>query len=178
MKEITIGFSTSKKKLAIASWAIMFYQNTKFSHTYLRETLRVFKDDLIIHASEGSVQRMSQYQFDKKHKVVEEYIITIENRETYQKMKDIMHKHSGARYSVLQNVGILYVDLMNSIFNKNVKNPWQKGWNCSELVAVVLNEMFPKYFDKYDPNTITPKQVNIVLKKLADKNLIKKKPIV
>jgi len=174
MKKIVVGFSKSKKKFPIASWAIRLYQCSKFSHTYLRETLRVFKDDLIIHASEGSVQRISEYQFDKKHEVVEEFEITVEDPEIYQTMKDIMHKYSGASYSILQNLGILYVDLVRGICNKRVSNPFQKGWNCSELVMTVLQVKFPEYFEDLDANTVTPKEVNLLLNDLVLFGLIKK----
>jgi len=174
MKELTVGFSKSKKKMPIASWLIMLYEGTGFSHTYLRETLRVFKDDLIIHASEGAVQRMSQYQFDKKHEVVEEFIIEIEDKELYQELKDKMHKYSGAPYSIMQNVGIIYVNIMKCL-NRNVENPWQIGWNCSELVMVVLESVYPEEFSNYRQNTVTPKEIHHILSELCKKNLIKRK---
>jgi len=174
MRHITVGFSKSKKAFPIASWAIRLYQRTEFSHVYLREKVRVFKDDLIIHASEGNVQRMSEYQFDKKHEVVEEFIVTIESDLRFYELKDLMHKHSGADYSVMQNIGIVYVDIMRFL-GKRVKNPWQKGWNCSELVMTILQEIFPEEFKQYDTNTITPKEINTILKQLViDKKITKK----
>lgn len=175
MRQITVGFSKSKKSFPIASWAIRLYQNTPFSHVYLREKIRVFKDDLIIHASEGLVQRMSQFQFDKKHEVVVEFTINIEDDLRYYELKDMMHKYSGDNYSVMQNVGIVWVDFCRNLCGKRKENPWQKGWNCSELVMVILQKLFPKEFEGYDPNTVTPKEVYNILLDLEQRNKIKRK---
>lgn len=178
MKSIVVGFSKSKKKFALGSLLIRLYQWTKFSHTYIRLLVgNRFPSDKILHASEGLVQNMSGTQFDKKHEVIVEYEITIPDIIVKDKLKNtqstlysalisIMHETAGDNYGMMQNIGILYVDFMKKFFNKTVKNPWSKGWNCSEFVASILALIYPKEFGKLDPNTITPKQVEQILDRL------------
>lgn len=161
---LTVGFSRSKKKFAPASWAIMAYQQTMFSHTYIRLTPKSLPSDIIIHASEGKVQRMSETQFDKRHLVVEEYKLDLPD-DIYQKVKNEMHEISGDDYSIIQNVGIILVDFI-AIFGKHIANPWQKGWNCSEFVMDMLKIAFPTKYDHIDSNTVTPKQIRNMLKKV------------
>jgi hypothetical protein len=178
MKKIIVGFSRSKKKFPIASWAIMAYQCTKFSHTYIRLlTKGKFPSDKILHASEGLVQNMSGTMFDLKHQVIDEFEISIpdilvldkttnDKVPMYKALVNIMHETSGDNYSLLQNFGILYVDFMRRIFKKRVKNPFTKGWNCSEFVAFILKNVYPKQFNKLDINTVTPKEVYDILNRL------------
>lgn len=180
MKKIIVGFSKSKKNFTIASWLVRLYQWTDFSHTYIRLlTKGKFPSDKILHASEGLVQNMSGTQFDKKHKVVKEFEIEVPNIIVNDKYKDekttlykcminTMHETSGDNYSVLQNIGILYVCLMKKILNKRVKNPWPQGWNCSEFVATILATIYQE-FDDIDPNTVTPKEIEQILSKMAKK---------
>ena len=177
MKKIVVGFSKSRKKFPVASWLIRLYQCTTFSHTYIKLLVKPrFPSNKILHASEGLVQNMSETQFDKKHIPVDEYLIEIPDVIVYDKLTNsrkslyhaltsMMHETAGADYSMLQNIGILYVDIMRKVFKKRVKNPWQKGWNCSEFVASVLSMMYEEFKD-LDPNTVTPKEVHEILEKL------------
>jgi hypothetical protein len=165
MSKIIVGFSKSKLKFPIGSWAIRAYQGTPFSHTYIRvESKRPDRSDHILHASEGIIQHMSGTQFDKKHQVVYEYEIDIPE-EKFMELKNAMHELSGANYSVMQNLGIVLVDFM-AIFGKHIKNPWQKGWNCSEFVMDMLKLVFPGKYDHIDSNTVTPKQLRNMLKEV------------
>lgn len=178
MKKIVVGFSKSKKKFPIGSWIIQLYQNTKFSHTYIRLlTKPKFPSDKILHASEGLVQNMSGTMFDKKHKIINEFeimvpdvivkdAITKDDLPLYQVLINILHETAGDDYSFMQNVGILYVDLMRWLFKKRVKNPWSKGWNCSEFVALILKQIYPKQFKTLDINTITPKELHDILTRM------------
>ena len=170
MKSIVVGFSKSKKKLPIASWLIMLFQRTLFSHTYIRLNVgNTLPSDKILHASEGLVQSMSGTQFDKKHKVVQEFEIVIPdiivtdklmNRKSslYNAMLNIMHEASGDNYGTMQNIGIVYVRFMKFL-GKEVDNPFKCGWNCSEFVASILMMIYPDKFKDVNLNTITPKQV-------------------
>lgn len=165
MKEFIVGFSKSKKKLPIASWLIRVYQGlSTFSHTYTKVRPRIFSTADIIHASEGKVLRMSQTQFDKRHETVKEFRFMIED-ELYYDIMDEMHEASGDDYSVLQNVGIIYVDIMR-LLGKRVANPFQTGWNCSEFVLLFLNKTHPTKFDHLDPQTVTPVELYKILKTL------------
>jgi hypothetical protein len=178
MKKIIIGFSKSKKKLPIGSWIIRLYQNTKFSHTYIKLlTKPKFPSDKILHASEGLVQNMSGTMFDKKHQVIDEFEISIpdiivkdklvkDHLPLYRSIVNILHEISGDDYNFMQNIGIFYVDIMRIFFKKRVKNPWIKGWNCSEFVAYILKAIYPKEFKTLDINTITPKELYEILTRM------------
>ncbi len=179
MKKIVVGFSRSKKSFPVFSWLIRLYQWTKFSHTYIRLSFGVLPSDNIIHASEGVVQNMSETIFNKKHEVTDEfevYIpdiivkdrITKDNLPLYRVLYNILHETSGDDYSIMQNVGIVYVDIMRYVFKKEVKNPWTAGWNCSEFVAIILRTVYPSQFKELDVETITPKQVYQILKELSE----------
>ena len=162
MRDFVIGFSKSKKKFPIASWLIRLYQMTPFSHTYIRIKPRIFTTDDIIHASEGKVLRMSETQFDKRHEVVEEFHMQIED-DLYMEILDVMHEASGDDYGIMQNVGIIYVDIAR-ILGFRVVNPFQTGWNCSEFVVTILKKIHPKDFQHLDQNTVTPKELYDILK--------------
>ena len=51
----------------------------------------------------------------------------------YLTIRNECHEEAGAPYGVMQNVGIVLVDILN-VFGVKVKNPWKTGRNCSELL--------------------------------------------
>lgn len=168
MKEIYIGFSKSKKRLPIGSWLIRLYQGcTEYSHIYIRVRMKTLPSDKIFHASEGKVQNMSGTQFDKRHEVVEEYSITVDDG-TYKRLIRELHEASGDDYGIMQNIGLLYTDMMREWFGKRVPNPFTAGFNCSEFVRDMLEVVYPITYSKIDPNSTTPKDINIELKKLSE----------
>jgi len=170
MKTIIVGFSKSKKKFPIASWLIRLYQQTPFSHTYIRiRKMHQYPTDTILHASEGKVQYMSEQNFNKRHQPILEVVVPV-TEEQYEDAKLLMHNISGDDYSILQNVGILLVDMLKLI-NINISNPFQKGWNCSEFVATLLKETGILEFKNLKPNTVTPKDI---YKKIAELPVINK----
>jgi hypothetical protein len=175
---IKIGFSKSKKPLPIGSWIIRAYQRTSYSHVYVEIPTNKFPSNHILHASEGIVHKMSKTQFHKKHEITEEYVIQIpemilfnkhQNKSTtlHQLILDEMHEISGADYGLMQNIGIVLVDLLR-LFNIKIKNPWTSGWNCSEFVGFVLKNIFPEAFKNKNLDIITPKDINNILKSLTN----------
>ena len=166
-----IGFSKSAKNLPLGSWLIRAYQNTEYSHVYIRIPKTIYPTDTILHASEGKVHKMSETQFDKRHRVVKEYSINI-SEELYNKVKEEIHEISGDDYGIMQNIGIALVDVMRILFGKKIQNPWISGWNCSEFVMRILKIIFPIEFINTDPNTVTPKYIDKKLAYLAEKALI------
>ena len=162
MKKFIIGFSKSNKKLAIGSWLIRFYQNTKFSHTYVKVNTPFLGSDTYVHASEGKVLRMSEPQFKKRHKKIIEFEIEVTDQQYQEIVKDL-HYTSGDDYGMMQNFGILLLDILK-VIDIEIKNPWQKGWNCSEFVCSVLIKSNPDLVNHLDPQTVTPKQLYNILK--------------
>jgi len=167
MKSIFVGFSKSKKFLPIGSWLIQLYQRTKFSHVYIKLETPEFPSNTYLHASEGKVLQMSGTEFKKRHEVLEEFEIVVPDA-VHKLVMDEIHEKSGADYSVLQNVGILYVDLMRELFGKRVFNPLSSGWNCSEYVAYILNIVNPQIYEYTDINSVTPKDLYVQLNKLME----------
>lgn len=165
MKKIIIGFSMSKKKFPIGSWIIRIYQWTRFSHVYIRVSQRHLPSDTILHASEGKVQKMSGTQFDLRHEVVYEFSYEISNKTFLDLMRE-SHEISGDDYSVLQNVGIIFVDFLR-IFGIIIRNPFRKGWNCSEYAfTLAKHALKSNKLNNIDPNTVTPKQLFKILKEV------------
>lgn len=167
MRTIIIGFSKSKKKLPIGSWIIRLYQWSEYSHIYIRIPTTKFPSDIIIHSSEGKVQRMSGTQFNKRHKVIKEYKLLI-SQEMYTKIINEMHEISGDDYGIMQNIGIVWVNFLQ-LFNIRSTNPWKSGWNCSEFVAHILNKIYPNKLN-FKLNTVIPKDIYRVLNELFKNN--------
>lgn len=166
MKTIVIGFSRSTKKIPLGSWAIMLWQGgTPYSHCYIKLlTKDRFPSNKILHAAEGQVSNYSETAFLKRNKVIKEFILDIPKSTYVDLVRNVFHELSGEPYSTMQNVGIVYVQLMKLI-GKKVKNPWKNGWNCSEYVLKVLNFIYPEEAKKYDLNTVTPKDIYCILNK-------------
>lgn len=166
MKYIKVGFSKSKKKLPIGSWLIRFYQQTEFSHCYIKiEDIPRLGSNTIIHASEGKVQINSEIEFNIRHESVAEFVIELPDK-TYMAILRLAHRYSGADYGLLQNVGIVYAHIMLYLFKKRVKNPWPYGFNCSEFILLILKKLHPDIFNKYQNDTVIPKELYLELLKL------------
>jgi hypothetical protein len=167
MKSLIVGFSKSKKPFPLGSWTIRLYQGgTKYSHIYIRLPVKgnKFPSDKILHASEGKVQNMSGTQFDKRHEVVQEFTIKVK-KSLYNQVVKEMHEASGDDYSIMQNVGIVLVDICR-LFGVRIKNPFTSGWNCSEFVAVILQTIMPQEFENISPDTVTPQDIYNILDRL------------
>lgn len=167
MRKFKIGFSKSSINLPLFSWAVRFYQNTNFSHTYLEfDTKSIFNDDTIFQSSKAMVNYMSKSFFLTENTITDEFEVEMPD-ELYMKMRSELHANAGVKYAFLQNIGIIYTDFMR-LFGKRVKNPWKKGYNCSELVyKYVIKYLYPEY--TLDPETITPKDVYEIMKSKQSK---------
>lgn len=167
MRKIVIGFSKSKKKFPIGSWLIRCFQGcTQYSHVYVRLLVKPrFPSDKILHAAEAEVNHWSETNFHKRNETVEDFLIDVPDG-LYEELKDnIFHEKAGEKYGIMQNIGIVLVRILR-LFGKDIQNPWQEGWNCSEFVWTVLNLIFPEEVAHLKPNTVTPKDINIVLNRL------------
>lgn len=165
--KIVVGFSKSLKKFPIGSWIIRLWQGfTSYSHVYIRLLVTPrFPSDKIIHAAEGEVNHWSETNFHKRNKTVEDFEIEIPD-ELYKHLRNnVFHEKAGELYGWKQNLGIALVQLLKYM-NIHIENPWQDGWNCSEFVYVVLKQIFPEETKHLKQNTVTPKDINIVLNKL------------
>ena len=164
-KQLIIGFSKSKKKFAIGSLLIRLYQMTPYSHCYIKVQSHAFPTPTIIHASEGKILRMSGTQFDKRHEIVEEFCLEL-NDTDYKEVTQLMHEISGDDYSIMQNIGIVLLDVAR-FFGIRMRNPWISGWNCSEFVMEMIKRYYPCKFKNIDPNTVTPKEIYAIMKEIT-----------
>lgn len=157
---------TKNSKGAIFSEAIRWYQGTDFSHCAIEFRLNKLGEDVIYHSSISSgVNFYSKELFLQKNTVTNTYELEI-NDDCYNAIMKQLIKNCGKEYAILQNIGIVIVDIMHRMGIK-VSNPWKRGYNCSELVYIeVLSVIYPEESKTYDPETIRPDHVKEILDKV------------
>lgn len=164
MKTITIGFSKPRTVFPILSWIIRMWEGSEYSHVFVRIIARNIKNDLFYHASGLSVNFMGNDLFYKNHKVLDEFIIEIDE-DKYLRMLDIAIDRVGYPYSIGQLLGIVMIRLFR-IFGKKINNPFGKsGYICTEIAAEVLKEVCGVEIEK-ELNSIT---LNDIHKTLTNK---------
>ena len=169
MRTVTIGFSKNADD-KIFSIGLQSYMDRDYSHCFVKyHTKHHLGDDAIYHSSlSAGVGYMSQTIFEEDNTIVMLYELEVSD-EVYKEIKEALFKVCGRKYGLMQNLGILIVDLLRGIGIK-AKNPFVKGENCSEMVyRHVLANLFPEH--KYDPDTITPSEVEDILNKVAKRIL-------
>lgn len=162
MRNITIGFSKSKKKLAIGSMAIRLFEGTKFSHVYIKHNTR-YEIPIIYQATGAGVNFVSMNSFNKHHEIVDEFNIQVTDDNFDRYMKFAL-SNSGDEYSHMQILGIA----LAKIFRLD-KNPFYEskyGYVCSELVFTALGEMGTIKIDK-DSNLVTPRDLYLLIKQIV-----------
>lgn len=153
MKIIKIGFSKSKKSLAIGSWVIREYMDTPYSHTYL-----VFTEEDLIYEAVGTGTRFISTPEWETHAVeVKSYRIIVSD-ESYTELKNYCQSKLNTKYGFWQNLGIVVAQIL-----KLHKNPFNSGLNCSELVGRILIK--EGYVISKNVNLLTPEDIYNVLEK-------------
>lgn len=165
MKEIKIHF-TRNRKGKIFSRAIMWYDNVDFSHCAIEFDLKKVGVEVIYHSSlDSGVNFYSKELFIEKNEIVDTYVLQLED-EDYNVMMKSLIQSCGVKYALMQNFGIVLVDLIRRL-GFDIKNPWKKGYNCSELVyRHVLREKYP--LEIYDPELIKPSEIKDILNRKGD----------
>jgi uncharacterized protein YycO len=155
METIVVGFSKAKKKTAIVSWLIRLFQNTPFSHTYIRFYSQKYDRWLVYQASKTAVNFMEYSHFLENNEIVEEItIITTDAQKTA--LVTYAIDTVGRPYSIkallgfaLETIGLPYKWLLQN---------GDKSYVCSELVLRALNEAYiEEAFE--DPDLVTPKEL-------------------
>jgi hypothetical protein len=151
MKTIKIGFSKSKKFLAIGSWVIREYMDTSYSHTYL-----VFTEEDLIYEAVGTGTRFISTPEWENHAVeVKSYRILISDQ-SYLELKNYCESRVNVKYGFWQNLGIVIAEIF-----KLKKNPFNSGLNCSESVGRILIK--EGYVISKNVNLLTPEDIYKVL---------------
>lgn len=161
MRTFRIGFSKSTLKLGFFSWLIQWYEKTPFSHTFVEyNTVHHLGSDTIYQSSRGMVNNMSKDVFLEENEITHVFTVTCGD-EIYKEMRNGLHSVTGKHYGFMQNIGIIISDIFK------IKNPFKKGYNCSELVyEKVLKKLFPEL--EYNKDNVTPKMVYLILKENKD----------
>ena len=133
---VVIGFSTPRAWKPFAS-LIKLYQRTNYSHTYIRFYDTQSGKFLIAEAGHGEVHLQTLKNWRKKNAMVCESTYEI-SPEAFRKMRNFILDQLQVKYSIVQNLGIVLHDLFGvKLFTNGVE-----GFNCSELVARALPELF------------------------------------
>jgi uncharacterized protein YycO len=145
------------KKFKIGAWLISKFLNKPYSHTYL-EYYSAYHDENIFYESRGvGVRHFGQNEHDKNYCVTHKYEIFVTNTQKKDGMKFLLNI-SGTKYPFMQNVGI-FIHRVLQKFGINIKNPWTKGINCSELVSYYLSH-YTDFKMNIDQNLVTPRHVD------------------
>lgn len=168
MRKLTITFTKSRKLFAPGSWLVRLWTNKPYSHIARKLELEGHKP-AYYQASEGKVNYEIEEVFLKKHKIVKEYSILIPNN-IYSLVSRACFEESGKKYGLLQNLGIVIVDVLK-LFKIKINNPFKQGQNCAELVY--RHVIIPALGDtSYDPDTIKPHHIEKILVEKCQKNLL------
>ena len=160
MKKIEIVFTRSKKFIPVGSWFIRFYTGKPYSHVAKSSNIREW-GNRYFQASEGKVNYEYEEFFHKKHYVVKRFILEVPD-EIDRLIKEACYKEAGNNYGVMQNIGIILVDLCG-LFGYYIKNPFKKGRNCSELIYTKVIQNLIECND-YNPDTIKPHHIEKILR--------------
>ena len=172
MRDLIIGFSTNKDPKNVIAGSIRLIQGTEYSHVYVRTPeSRYWNRSYIYQASGLKVNMMTNDVFLECNKVIKEFKISVPD-DIYKEIVGFAMDQCGKSYGLMQLVGIAYVLGANCVTGGRHKNPWSKGFICSELVAVLLkmmdDDLHVSEFMKekgltYD--TITPKDIEMLLER-------------
>lgn len=168
MRKLKIGFSRSADN-RIFSVILQKYLNTDISHCFVMyDTANHMGDDSIYHSSIGSgIGFVAKHVFEEENLIVRVYEIELED-EVYNKVRQELFYNCGRKYGFWQNIGIAIVDFAKQVFGVKIKNPLREDQNCSELIhRDVIQIAFPEIAKEYDPDTISPKQVEDIMKKVG-----------
>lgn len=165
MRNINIHL-TKNSKGAIFSKIIMWYQKSEYSHCAVEFKLDKLDLDVIYHSSLSSgVNFYNKDLFLEKNQLVKTYKLSIPDESYNSIMKELI-KNCGKKYAILQNIGIVFVNFLQNM-GIMLNNPFTSGQNCSELVFLVLLEIYPNISDKYNRNTIRPDHIEEILNEIS-----------
>jgi len=168
MRKLKIGFSKSRTN-KIFSVLLQKYMNKDYSHCFVEYDTPHLGGPSIYHSAVGS-----GVGFANKNVFLEDALITVEyevelSDELYSEIRKQLFSVCGKKYGLMQNVGIALVDLC-AFFGKKIKNPFTKHKNCSELLYRYLIEIaYPEYRGMFDPDTITPADIEYILQDVGRK---------
>jgi len=155
MKEVFVVFSRPQS-FKLFSWLIRAYQGTTYSHSAIRFFDIESGKFLIAEAGHGEVHLMTEKSWRKINKKVDESQHQV-TPEDFKIMRDFILDNLQVKYSISQNLGIILFDLFGvKLFLNKVE-----GFNCSELVARALPDVFKNYKGPID--YVKPSQIHTLI---------------
>ena len=131
--KIIIGASKNNN---LGSKLIQWWENSKYSHVYIRWHLHTQDREIIYQASHGMVHFLEFSNFKKHNKIVTEISLEI-TTEQFVKLTQKCIDYAGKPYSKLELLQIWLSDVSDS----KVKVKDRKGFICSELLGALLVEL-------------------------------------
>lgn len=156
MKTITIGFSKSKKKIAIGSWLIRKYMGTSYSHVSFHFNTSTMNRTLVYEAVGSGIRFIEKSNWEKYAELVVSYEIEVSN-EIYVRMMQTCIDNAGLKYGYMQNIGVIIAKLFKLEYN-----PFPENDNCSELLLRLLIEA--GYSIEKSHDLVTPLDIENMLK--------------
>lgn len=154
---VSVGFSY-RKGFAPGSSLLRAYMGRPFSHTYLKVKFNNFEDFSVLQSTGDGVSILSYSNFCEKNFVVTEFALDV-SKPLFWKICNEFHRLAGTKYGFAQNIGILAFDL-----GLCDRNPFKHGINCSEWVALALQEIWPDSSSAFDVDVVRPDQIFDFLK--------------
>jgi len=140
--KIYIGFSKPKNHIfPIFSWLIRLFEQTEYSHVYVRWYSKGAQVQVCYEASGNEVKFLSNKVFLNKVNPVYEFELEITHSQ-YKKLLHFCMSNAGSKYGLKQVFGILLVRLLN--LKKNPFSDNRKSWVCSELAGALLESVYGK----------------------------------
>lgn len=136
--KIVIGASRKSSGITIGSELIQLWQNTDYSHVYVRWYLDDQEREIVYQASRGSVHYQSLDNFTKDNTIVKEFVLDI-TCDQFKKMSQKCIDLAGQNYSALELAQIFFNGLFSIEFTD------RPGYICSELIGELLKDLGYKF---------------------------------
>lgn len=167
--KIIIGFSKPKNKIfPWFSWLIRLYQNTEYSHVYIRWEARGISENICYQASGSQVNFIGSDVFAKEIQPIFEYEmlqdLSVEQRRNL--FKFAISK-AGKPYGIKEVFGLLYSRFIDNSHNKLDD---EEHYICSELISTILKDELEVDLGKEASMTMP-----VDIQKYLDKSLLFKR---
>ncbi len=157
MSTFKVGFSRPRKFWAPFSWLIRLFDQTPYSHVYVRFYSSKYDRWLVYQASHTFVNFYGMPAFDEEALTIREFDIDVSD-DARTKVIQFAIDNAGVQYDIKTVFGIAIVRIA-AMFGHTMTNPLGngRGYFCSELVGSILLEL--GLADGVDLSTLTPRGI-------------------
>lgn len=162
MRKIKIHF-TRNRKGKIFSKIIQWYEGLPVSHCAVEIYVRSIDTQTIYHSSmDSGVNFFNKPLFTEKNEIMETYELFLTEEQHRMLLKSLID-NCGESYAFLQNIGVFIVESLK-LMGVSIKNPWKRGYNCSELLYREILPLLTKELQELDPELVKPSDIRNLLK--------------